>query len=204
MTASRQDFSNVEIIDRSIIYDGFFQLSRTTFRHRKFDGCWSGPIVREVFDRGHSAGVLLYDPDADAVVLIEQFRVAAMDAPSGPWPVEIVAGVIDAGQTAEDVVRREAVEETGCAVTALEPVLETQLSPGGCTERITLFVGRIDVANVSGLHGRPDEGEDIRPFVLPFDDALTDIGERITTAPAVLCLFWLRIHRAQLRGRWRS
>src|SRR3546814_15185892 len=78
-------------------------------------------MAREIFERGHAAAVLLYDPARDAVVLIEQFRPGAYAAGVNPWLVEVVAGIIEAGETPADVVQREAVGEARCRVPALHP-----------------------------------------------------------------------------------
>src|ERR1700676_5091838 len=109
---------NVEIIEKTPRYKGFFEIVRYRFRHRLFAGGWSGEIVREVFERGHAVAVLPYDPAADAVVLIEQFRIGALVAGFAPWQREIVAGIIEKGEGPEDVARREAAEEAGAAVGA--------------------------------------------------------------------------------------
>ena len=101
---------NVEIIDRTLRYKGFFEIVRYRFRHRLFAGGWSGEIEREVLERGHAVAVLPYDPAADAVVLIEQFRIGALAAGFPPWQVEIVAGIIEEGEAIEAVARRETME----------------------------------------------------------------------------------------------
>ena len=104
----------VEILYKTVCYDGFFRMERYRLRHRLFRGGWSRELTRELFARGHAAAVLPYDPLLDAVVLVEQFRIGALEAPGGPWLLEIVAGIIEPGETPEDVVRREAVEEADC------------------------------------------------------------------------------------------
>ena len=107
--------SRVHILDKTVCYDGFFRIERYRLRHQLFRGGWSREITRELFERGHAAAVLPYDPLLDAVVLIEQFRIGALETPGDPWLLEIVAGVIDKpDETPEDVVRREAVEEANC------------------------------------------------------------------------------------------
>ena len=122
----------VEILDKTVCYDGFFRLERYRLRHRLFSGAWSRVLTRELFERGHAAAVLPYDPALDVVVLVEQFRIGALEAPGSPWLLEIVAGVIDhPGETPEDVVRREAVEEANCQIQALIHIYDCFVSPGG-------------------------------------------------------------------------
>ncbi len=194
----------VEILGRERVYDGFFRVERLRLRHRLFAGGWSGTISRELFERGHAAAVLPYDPWRDAVVLIEQFRVGALDWPGGPWLLEIVAGMIEPGETSADVVRREAEEEAGCRIDRLEPIHEYHVSPGGTSERIELFCGRVDSRGVGGLHGLSDEDEDIRVTVHPFVDAfaLLEAG-RLPSATPIIALQWLERHRARLREAWK-
>ena len=116
------DHKDVEILAHETVYKGYFQIDRYRLRHRRHQGGWTGEITREVFERGHVAAILPYDPDRDAVILIEQFRIGAYAAGEPCWLTEIVAGVIDNGETAEGVARREMEEETGSSVTTLEPI----------------------------------------------------------------------------------
>ena len=99
--------SDVEIIADRTAYDGYFKLREYTLRHALFDGGTSSEMTREVFERGHAVAVLPYDPVSDTVLLIEQFRIGAYVAGEHAWLGEVVAGIIDSGQTAEEVGRRE-------------------------------------------------------------------------------------------------
>lgn len=194
---------NWELVAREVAYEGFFRLVRYRVRHTLFEGGWSGELQREVFERGHAAAVLPYDPERDRVALVEQFRVGALEAPGGPWLLELVAGIVEAGETAAEVVRREALEEAGCAVTELERICEYLVSPGGTTERTTLFVGRADLGDVSGVHGRADEHEDILVHVVDAATAvaMADDG-RVNNAMGQIGLQWFARHREGLRRRW--
>jgi ADP-ribose pyrophosphatase len=192
----------VELFEKRRAYDGFFKLDIYSFRYRRYDGTWSRRHQREVFERAPTVAVLLYDPARDAVVLVEQMRAPALDDPAGPWLVEVVAGIIEPGETAAEVVRREAMEEAGLEVGELVALFDALLSPGGCTERISLFVGRVDSARAGGVHGNADEDEDIRVIVWPLDEACAKIGSAIVTAPAILCLQWLALNRERVRREW--
>ena len=99
--------NDVEIVERQTAFQGYFRVDRYTLRHRLFDGGWSAPITREVFERGHSVAVLLYDPVADAIGAIEQFRAGALAAGIKPWMIECVAGIIGEGEEPEEVARRK-------------------------------------------------------------------------------------------------
>ncbi len=195
--------SEYKIVEKQTCYNGFFSLNLYRVRHRLYSGGWSEIIEREVFERGHATGVLLYDPSLDRVVLVEQFRVAAIGATGGAWVIEVAAGIIDAGETPEVVVRREAVEESGLTVTELVPIGEFLMTPGGCTETFWLYCGRVDASQAGGIFGHTDEGEDIRVVVMDTADALEAVVDgRIRVANAVLALQWLGLNRVQLRKDW--
>jgi ADP-ribose pyrophosphatase len=192
-----------EVLERDVCYRGFFRLERVTVRHRLFAGGWSRPLVREVFERGHAACVLLYDPDADRVVLIEQFRTAALDAPCGPWLIETVAGIVEDGETPEAVVRREAREEAGLDIEDLVAIGEVLVSPGGSSERLAMFGARVDAADAGGIHGCDDEGEDIRVLSMTLEEAMAAVADgRIRSTNAVIPLQWLALNRDRLRQAW--
>jgi len=194
---------DVEIFETKTLWKGFFRIDRLRLRHRLFAGGWGHEITREVFERGHAAALLPYDPLRDEVVLIEQFRVGALTAGAEPWMVEIVAGIIEEGETAEEVVRRETVEEAGCEVTDVVPVMDVFTTPGGSSERIAIFVGRVDAQGVGGIHGLADEGEDIRVFTESLDAALRRMADGgITNIIAVAALQWLALNRGNLRRDW--
>ncbi|SDE73762.1 NUDIX domain-containing protein [Rhodospira trueperi] len=198
---ARPDAVTVE--QREAAFRGYFHIDRYRLRHALFAGGQGAPITRELLERGHAVAVLPYDPVHDAVVLIEQFRVGALGAGMGPWLLEIVAGIIDDGEEAAAVAERETLEESGCRVTALEPV-QTWLSSPGCTsETVALFVARVDAGAVAGLHGLAHEGEDIRPTVLPVTELfhLMRAG-RLDNATILIAAQWLALNREALRARW--
>ena len=202
VTFSKND---VEIIARESLYRGFFSLERYRFRHRLFDGSMSGEVVREVFERGHAAVLLPYDPVRDEVVLVEQIRIPALDSSQTPWLLEMVAGMIEPGETVEDVARREAQEEAGIHVQRCKPVLSYLASPGGTSERLSIMVGEIDAEKASGIHGLPEEHEDIRVHVVSRDQAYRWVEEGvIDNAASVIALQWLALHHESLRREWNS
>ena len=195
---------DVEILARTERYSGFFRIVRYRFRHRLFAGGWTGAIEREVFERGHAAAVLLYDPAADAVVLIEQFRIGALVAGFGAWQIEVVAGIIEENEKPEDVARRESEEEAGATVGELIPIARYLVSPGGASESVALYCGRVDSRGLGGVHGLASENEDIRVAVRSFAEAAALLEQgQITNAVSVIALQWLALHRDGLRQSWR-
>ena len=195
-----------EIIARETVYDGFFRVSRYTLRHALFAGGQSETIVRERFERGHAVGVLPYDPWRDQVVLVEQFRIGALESGLGPWLLETVAGIVEPGETPEDVARRESLEEADCRLGELVPISRYLVSPGGTSQTVHLFCAPVDSRDLRlEGHGNPHEGEDIRLHVLPAEAAiamLTDGG--IQAAMPIIALQWLALNRDALRDRWRD
>ncbi len=192
-----------EILERKTPFQGYFRIDKYKLRHRRFAGGWTEPFYREVFERGHAAAVLPYDPLRDEVVLQEQFRIGALEAPGSPWLLEIVAGIIDAGESAEEVARREAVEEAGLHLQDIHHIQDYLASPGGTTERVSLFVGRVDSSNAGGIFGLAVEAEDIRVRVLPFEQAMAELaGRPINVASIVIAMQWLALNRDMLRQIW--
>lgn len=186
-----------EVLEKVICFQGFFRMERYRLRHHKFDGGWSRPITRELLERGHAAAVLPYDPERD--------RAGAMSAPGGPWLLEIVAGMIDTDESAEQVVTRESVEEAGCHVSDLIPLYDYLVSPGGTTERIALFCGRVDTTGIGGIHGQAEEDEDIKVHVMALAQARALLNSgRIGSASAIIALQWLLLNREIVRQRWLS
>src|SRR4051794_3116855 len=100
------DEDSIAISERRTAYSGYFRIDQFRLRHRLFAGGWSPELSREVFLRHNAAGILLYDPVRDELVLIEQFRLAAHLAGFAAWQLEIVAGIIETGESTADVARR--------------------------------------------------------------------------------------------------
>jgi len=152
-----------------------------------------------LLERGHAAAVLPYDPALDQVLLIEQFRPGALRNASGPWLIEFVAGIVEPGESDEDVVRREAVEEAGITLQTVTPMTTFYPSPGGCSETIALLWATADLAGAGGVYGLADEGEDIKASVYDFAAAMqmVDSGEINNAATIILMLWFDRIRRQQ-------
>jgi ADP-ribose pyrophosphatase len=201
--APRQD-PRIEVREKTTPFKGYFQVDLYRLRHRKFDGGWTEEMTREIFERGHAAAVLLYDPARDSVVLIEQFRPGAYAAGMEPWLVEIVAGIIEPGETPESVVRREAEEEAGCSVGDLHPIGCYLPTPGGSSETVTLYCGRTDSRGAGGIHGLDHEHEDIRVLVMSRQEALDRLAAgAVSNLIAVAALQWLALNYTELLRIWK-
>jgi ADP-ribose pyrophosphatase len=203
------DEKDAEIISRSLEHDGFLRIEHLQLRHRLFSGAWSEVFTRELQLKDPAVGVLLFDPDRDALLLIRQFRVGMFNDTSGNgdevlgWPLEIVAGMVASGEQYEEVALRESKEESNCVPTDLIKICEYYNSPGGSNEKIILFCGRIDSRSAGGVYGLVEEHEDIEVQVVSYADAmdLIDSGE-INNAMTIIALQWLQLHRQELLDSW--
>ncbi len=188
-----------EIVGKEAVYEGFFTMERFHLKHTLFAGGWSDEISRELFRRNNCVAVLLYDPDADKVVLIEQFRVGAAVNSDRAWLVEIVAGAIDEGETPEQVAIREAKEEAGCDILELRLINRFYTTPGGSSEQISLFYGRVDSRQIGGIHGLAHEREDILVYTVSFDEAYQMLEDgKIESGIPIIALQWLALNRPLL------
>ncbi|KAF0280264.1 NUDIX domain-containing protein [Spiribacter aquaticus] len=195
-----------EIIARETVHDGFFQVSRFTLRHALFAGGQSEVLVRERLERGNAVAVLPYDPWLDQVVLVEQFRVGALETGFGPWVLETIAGIIEPGERDEDVAHRETREEADCALGELMPIAHYLVSPGGSSQTARVYCAPVDSRDLRREgHGHPDEGEDIRVHVVPADEAIAMLDSgALTAAMPIIALQWLALNRAVVRDRWQA
>lgn len=195
---------DVEIVKAETAFERFLRMDVFRFRHRLFRGGWSAVRSYDVLRRGPAVAVVLYDPDRDQVVLVEQLRLPALLAGASPWQIEVVAGLVDDGEAPEAVAIREIREETGLApADALIPIQSYLPSPGDSDQRVLLFCARVDSTAAVGLHGLPEEGEDIRVVVKSFaeTEALLDAG-LIENGHSLVALSWLMRHREGLRQLW--
>jgi ADP-ribose pyrophosphatase len=168
-------------------------------RHKLFDGGWGQEIGRELFVRGEAVAVILYDPQQDTIGLVEQFRIGALDEPAGPWCYEAVAGMLEAGESPEEVARRELVEEANVTPYHMEYICNYLSSPGGTNEKLHLFCGLCDLSNAGGVYGLLEEGEDIRVHILPAEAVFAELlNGHFNNAPTLICLQWLQMNRARL------
>lgn len=193
-----------DLIHREALFQGYYRVDRFHIRQQFDDGTWSNVFSREVFDGNKNAAVvLLFDPQHDKVVMINQFRPGPMSKGDEPFMTECVAGVIDPGETAETTARREAMEESGCEVTDLQKVFAYYPSPGCMGEHVTVFVGRTKAPEEGGIHGLAHEGEHIRVLVMDAMKAISLLYEgKLRDAASIIAMQWFALHHTELRSRW--
>jgi ADP-ribose pyrophosphatase len=189
----------VRVLEETIVYAGYSTMKRFSFQHPLFKGGWSKPIKREVLSRPLSVAVLPYDPDTDQVVLIEQFRTGAFESLEEPWLLEIVAGMVEPGDTALQTAYKEMQEETGCTLLATLPITEFLLSSGISSEKTAIYCGRIKAPVGGSVHGLAEEGEDIKVHVFKTEEAFALLqAGKIRSASALIALQWLALNRFSL------
>jgi len=191
-----------KLIQQTTLHQGFFRFDAWRLRHSRFDG-GDMEIVRENMERGDAVAVLLYDPARDEVLLIEQFRIGAAircdNNQQDAWLLEIVAGMIDEGESPEQCARRECVEEAGYTPQTLQSLGWFFSSPGGCSERLFLYLAEVDAAQPSTAGGGvAEENEDIRSQWVSRQQALDWVanGRINSAAPMLALLLAFREHPA--------
>lgn len=153
--------SKFKIIDKKNLYDGFFKMNEVTLKYRKYDGNWSNNIKRELFGGAQVAAVLPYDPISKEIILIQQFRPGTISKDIDHYLDEIVAGIIDEGESPEIAAKRECLEETGCEVKRLIPIQGYFPAPGSSESFYHLFLGEVKSFKGSKIQGLENENEDI-------------------------------------------
>ncbi len=198
---------DVNIIETSINYDGFFKVHEYHLSHKLFNGGESPVISREIFERGDAVVVMPYDPNRDTLVFNEQFRPGALRTQNCPWLLEFVAGMFGEHESPEEVAIREAKEEANLEldIDDIEPIMTYLSSPGGTSEQIHLYVAKVSAENIGGIYGLDEEAEDIRVSELSRVDALALLEHgKINNASTVIGLQWLALHGETLRAKWLS
>ncbi|WP_044470592.1 ADP-ribose diphosphatase [Mannheimia massilioguelmaensis] len=196
---------DIEIVKEESLYEGFFRLQRIQFRHKLFAGGMSNIVTRELLYKGAASAVIAYDAERDSVVLVEQVRIGAYQPglSSSPWLLELIAGMIEPGESPEQVALRESEEEAGIKISHLEHVLSVWDSPGSTVERLHLFVGKVNSRTATGLHGLANEHEDIKVHVVERETAYQWINEgKIDNSIALMGIQWLQLNYQKLQEKW--
>lgn len=182
----------MEVEGKELLLDDFFKVEAARVRYELFGGGMSDTVRRLSFERRDAAAVVLVERESGDVILAEQFRYPAYEKGPG-WLVEAVAGIVADGEDPAETVRREALEETGYRVGALDHIGTFYLSPGGSSERIFLYHAEVSAGDhVADGGGLDHEGEDIRLVRLPRAEVGKALAsQQFADAKTVIGLMWL-------------
>ena len=190
-----------QIEQQKTVFNGYFQIVKYWLKTSLFRGDWSESFTREVFERGHAIGVVPYDKKNNKLLLVEQFRPGAITTPFDPWVIEPIAGIIEAGEKLEDVVRREAMEEAGIKLDKVQQIYHYLVSPGGTSETLALYVAPCDLSNYQNhqVYGLQHEQEDIKVHLFSLQQAVAQVEQgKINNAMSIIAINWLEKHWQQL------
>ena len=153
-----------------------------------------------MFERGDAVAALLFNADARSVVLVEQIRAPTLiahrrDNPvsTDGWIIELVAGMIDADETAEEAAIREVFEETGYRITTPRLIGKYFSSPGGSDERFFLYLARVGETQRKGDGGGIAGEEDIKVFPIAVEDLFDQLAAGTIEDPKLaIAGYWLK------------
>ncbi len=187
---------HVKNIESTLLSDNYYTLKKVMFDYLMRSGKWVRQM-REVYNRGDGAGILLYNKQKQTVILTKQFRMPTFvnGNPDG-FLLEVCAGLLDKDNP-EACIIRETEEEVGYKLQTVKKVYEAYSSPGVMTEKMHYFIGEYtDAMKVSSGGGLASEHEDIEVLELPFFKVVNMLnrGEIHDTRTIVLIQYAL-IHR---------
>jgi nudix-type nucleoside diphosphatase (YffH/AdpP family) len=178
----------IRILAQHLLSDNWYVLKKVEFELQRQDGSWQHQ-VREVYDRGDGATILLYNLAQRSVILTRQFRIPAYVTGHDGYLIEAAAGLLD-NASPEERIRLEAQEETGYQVGAVQKIFEAFMSPGSVTERLHFFIGEYQAQDRVGAGGGlAEEGEDIEVLELPYAHAMEMVRDgRIMDGKTIMLL----------------
>ncbi|MGB0835483.1 MAG: NUDIX domain-containing protein [Psychrobium sp.] len=197
--------NDVNVVKKEVVFQGYFRMLKYYFTHALFGGGTSEIVERELFERDTAVAVIPYDPVRDQIVMVEQIRVGAFEHDVNPWMVELVAGMIEEGEEADEVAKRELFEETGLECQRLEKLFSYLVSPGGTSERIDLYIAHVDASKAAAIAGLESESEDIRTLVMDVNCALEQLSKaKFQNGVTIVGLQWLALNHQKMKDKWAS
>ncbi|MEM7187088.1 MAG: GDP-mannose pyrophosphatase NudK [Bacteroidota bacterium] len=186
----------IKITETEILSQNWYVLRKITYQYQKADGSWETQ-VREAYDRGNGAAILLYNREQRSVVLTRQFRMPTyVNGNDSGMMIEVCAGLLDEDQP-EDCIRKETREETGYHISNVKKVFEAYMSPGSVTEVLYFFIAEYtSEMKLEDGGGIAAEQENIEVLELDFDEAcrMMETGE-INDAKTIMLLQYAQIHQ---------
>ena len=181
----------IKLLGEKLLANGRFRLTQTSVEITEMDGA-ARVMNHEIYHHKAAAALLLYDPERAIVLLVRQFRLGAYLEGARQPMTEVCAGMLD-GDTPEVGIIREAMEETGVAISGARHVFDAFVSPGATTEKIACFVARYGSGDRVGAGGGVDEDEHIEIIEPTFEEALAMIEQGdICDAKTIALLYYAR------------
>ncbi|PWL38420.1 GDP-mannose pyrophosphatase [Flagellimonas aquimarina] len=188
-------YGKVKNIEKELLSDNWYSLNKVTFEYQREDGEWETQI-REAYDRGNGAVILLYNKEKGTVILTRQFRMPTyLNGNEDGMMVEACAGILEKGN-AEQTIIMEVEEETGYKITEVQKIFESYMSPGSVTEVLYFFIGQYEEnMKVSEGGGAEDETENIEVLEMTFQKALQMMSRgEIKDAKTIMLLQYTQIN----------
>lgn len=185
----------VKLVRTEILSQGWGTLSSATLNYQRADGTWQRHI-REVYDHGNGAAIMLFDPTRRTVLLVRQYRYPVTLNGDPGFMLECCAGLLD-GDDKQVGIMREALEETGHKPRNVEFLFDAYMSPGSLTEKVSFFVGHYDTGTrIADGGGLVTEGEEIELLEMGLDEALDLVRTgNIIDAKTIMLLHWLALYQ---------
>jgi len=183
-----------KIIRTDTVFEGFSRMLIATVELP--DG---ETVRREIEDHGRAVCVLPYDPARRTAILVRQFRAPPALVDGRENLLEAVAGSVE-DETPDNCAYREALEEAGLKLHALEHLGTAWSMPGISTEQMDLYLAAYSQADRVGVGGGvADEHEGITVIELPLAElaAMADAGQ-IMDMKTLAVVQTLRLRRPEL------
>ena len=185
----------ITIQKTELLSDNWYLLNKVTFDYKMGDQD-SETQVREVYDRGNGAVILLYNSTNKTVVLTRQFRLPTyLNGNTSGMVIEACAGLLDT-ENPEECIIRETEEETGYRLSSVKKVFQSYMSPGSVTEILHFFIGEYQPnMKVSDGGGLAEEHENIEVLEYSFEQAYQMIASgEIIDAKTIMLLQYAKIN----------
>ena len=186
--------SKVKNIKKVLLSDNWYTLNKVVFDYKMPNDQWVEQM-RESYDRGNGATVLLYNTKKKTVILISQFRMPTyLNGNESGVMIEACAGLLD-GDDPETCVIKEAEEESGFRINSVKKIFEAYMSPGAVTEIVHFYIGEYSESDrVSEGGGLADEQEDITVLEIQFQEALRLVSSGgIKDAKTIMLLQYMEL-----------
>lgn len=186
----------VTLTKTEILSDNYYSLKKITYQYQK-SATDSQTVVREVYNRGNGAAILLYNTIKNTVILTRQFRLPTyLNGNQTGNMVEVCAGTLEI-ENPEECIIRETQEETGYKINSAQKVCQVYMSPGAVTEILYLFIAEYSSEmKVSEGGGLASENENIEVMEISFSQAIDMMHKgEICDAKTVILLQYAQINQ---------